>query len=150
MNKFFKPALATLVAAIAISMPITQAQTVSNTFNVSVELTSVCRSTSAANQALAFGTYTAFQESALANTTGIAIAFACTRGLAPSVAFDGGLATGSVGGLNYTLTVGAATTGTGTGNSETYSYTITGSIAAAQAGDALASVTDDRTLILTY
>ncbi len=164
MNKFFKPALATFVAAIAMSTPITQAQSVSNAFDVSVTLTSQCKATATGTQTLAFGTYVAFQPEAK-TASGVALTFECTRGFTPaSVTFDttAGTATGGglLAGLNYNLqfasaavVAGNAATSAAIGTADTRTYAITGTIAAAQAGAALgasATATHTRTLIITY
>jgi hypothetical protein len=142
-----------------------QAATTSNNFNVSVTLSSQCQATNSGTQTVGFGTYTAFQGSAI-NPAAINLTFQCTRGFPPvSVAFDvvNGTAAG-VGvlqGLQYTLTAGApstvagtnATTGTiGTGDAVTYA--ISGTMPANQAGTCATGscgpTSHVRTLIVTF
>jgi len=164
MNKFLKPVLATFAAGLAMSMPITQAQTVSNAFDVSVTLTSQCKATASGTQTLEFGTYTAFQAAAL-TASGVSLEFECTRGFTPAgVAFDSSEGTsiggGVLAGLNYDLEFADAVVVDGDaatsaaadiGSGDTRTYAITGSIAAAQAGtDTAALASHTRTLIITY
>jgi len=164
MKNFLKPAVATLITGLAISMPVTQAQTVSNAFEVTVTLVSQCKAISSGTQTLGFGTYTAFQVAPL-TASGVSLVFECTRGFTPSsVAFDvvngTALGGGVLAGLNYDLEFAAAAVAGGTaatsavgdiGTADTRTYAITGSIAAAQAGtDAAALASHARTLIITY
>jgi hypothetical protein len=145
------------------------AATANANFDVTVALTTQCRVASGSATALGFGTYTAFQGTALAATPAT-ITFECTRGLAaPTIAFNSGVdmttsaagatATGEgvVGGLRYTLAVGAATVTAGTaatttaiGTAATYAHSITGSIPANQAGTSGAATTQARSLVITY
>lgn len=163
MNRYIRPALATF-AILATSMPVTQAADISNSFAVTVSLTSLCRAKDSGTKTLAFGTYTAFQTGAQ-TATGINIEFECTRGFAPtSVAFDttNGTATGGgvLAGLNYDInfatavvTGGTAATSTADaiGTADVRSYAITGSMPAAQAGaTATGEQSHNRTLIITY
>lgn len=145
------------------------AATASANFDVTVTLTSQCRVASGSATALGFGAYTAFQGTAL-SATPVSITFECTRGLAaPTVAFNSGTdmttsaagatATGEgvVGGLRYTLAVGAATVTAGTaastssiGSATTYAHSVSGSIPAGQAGTSGAATTQARSLVITY
>ena len=169
-----------LIAAGLASMlalaPVAQAaQTVSGNFNVTVTLTSRC--TIAAIGDLAFGTYTAFQAGAQ-TATPVTATLSCTRGLLPSgitAAFDTGTdataapaATNAVGsgvlaGLLYNITATPGTVGAGSaatagpagvggsiGTPDSRPFSITGTMPAAQAGDASASATQVRTLTITY
>jgi hypothetical protein len=170
-----KKILALAVAALALLVafiPAARAAVVSSDFNVSVTLTAVCTATNSNTQTVNFGTYTAFgSASTPAPTAGLT--FNCTRGLAaPTVAFDttNGTAIGGgvLAGLNYDLNVGAPViaAGTpatsapgGTGTADAYTYTVTGSMAAGQAGDCgggtatactPATASHVRQLIVTY
>lgn len=136
-----------------------------DTFNVTVGLTSTCSVKTAAG-ALAF-TYVAFQPGA-ATATPTSTVFQCTRGLSASFAFDstGGTASaagtsitgaGVVGGLTYTMagsasksTSGAAPTATTGAGADEYTVAITGSMAGGQAGDASATASAVRTLTISY
>jgi hypothetical protein len=162
MHKMLKTTLA-VSGLFAISMPLTQAADISNDFTVSVTLSSQCEAKDSATKTLAFGTYTAFQDTAL-NATGINIEFQCTRGLAPtSVAFDtaNGTAAGGgvIAGLNYDMEFAAAVVTDGDeatsavgeiGTADVRSYAISGTMAAEQAGTDGATASHTRTLIVTY
>ena len=150
--------------ALATAIP-ASAGTVSNGFNVSVNLASRCIATNVSAPTLDFGSYTAFQASAATPATPVTLTFDCTRGLAPvSVAFDttNGTAAG-VGvlvGLQYSLSASAASVINGTaasttsiGTADAVSYSVTGSMPALQAGSCGAATcagTHLRTLIVTY
>jgi hypothetical protein len=155
-----------IAAALALATAIpASAGTVSNGFNVSVNLASKCVATNVSAPTLDFGTYTAFQGSAAVPATPVTMTFDCTRGLAPvSVAFDttNGTAAG-VGvlvGLQYSLTPTALATVAGTaastatiGTADAVSYSITGSMPSNQAGTcgtATCAGSHLRTLIVTY
>lgn len=106
--------LLTLVAAAAFStlVPTAHAQTASNNFDVTVNLSSQCRAANNGTQTVDFGTYTAFQAGIQGSSTANLV-FDCTRGFAPTtVAFDtvNGTAAGVgvLAGLQYTLTAAAA------------------------------------------
>ena len=152
-----KLALVSLLGLVTTFGNLAHAATANANFSVDVTLTTQCRVVGTATPSLAF-TYTAFSASAVSQTSPVAITFECTRNLAlPSVAFDGGTPIGVVGGLQYTLAASAATVTAGSaastssiGSATTYGYSITGSMPAAQAGDATASATAARTLIITY
>jgi hypothetical protein len=170
-----KIALISAMAATAFTSSFSaQAATLDGNFSVSVTLTSVCKLKTTTAPTLNFGTYVAFQTTALPNTTGVNIEFECTRGYtaAPTVSLDTGVdkaaaavgatttGEGVVAGLNYTLAVaaGAKTAGTdatagapGTlGSADVYLYKITGSIPANQAGDFSKATTQARVLTITY
>lgn len=169
MKKLLK-ALLTSVALIAAAIPATQAAGVSQPFNVTVTLTSVC--TMATIGELAFGTYVAFQGSAQPATPSNAT-LTCTRGLTGVTAnFDtttvigstgalaAGTATGAgvIAGLQYTISATPGTTAPGTaasagdiGTPDTRPYAIAGSMLANQAGTAATGVqTQVRTLTVNY
>jgi spore coat protein U-like protein len=163
MNKYIRPVLAGF-AMLTISLPASQAADISNTFAVTVSLTSQCRAKDSGTKTLAFGTYTAFQTGAQ-SATGINIEFECTRGFAPtSVAFDttNGTAIGGgvLAGLNYDIDFAAAVVTAGTaatsaaasiGTADLRSYAITGTMPANQAGaTATGEQSHNRMLIVTY
>ena len=153
----------TLVAAlslIALSMSAqAQAATVAQSFNVTASLTAQCVSNNAAPADVNFGTYTAFGTAATPAPT-TAITFRCTKGYAasPTASLGVGGTSGTICGLAYTLGIGAgvktagASGAAGTvGTYDVYSYTITGAMAAGQAGDSsivIAPVV--HTLTITY
>ncbi|MFW5431631.1 MAG: spore coat protein U domain-containing protein [Methylophilaceae bacterium] len=164
MNKL----LATLIASSALlvtAMPASSAVTASNSFDVSVTLSSQCKATNSGSTTVDFGTYTAFQPAA-ATGTPVNLTFDCTRGFSPaSVAFDTANGTaagvGVLQGLQYTLTDGAATTVAGTaastatiGTADVKTYNITGTMPANQAGTCAAGscgpTSHTRTLIVTF
>lgn len=147
-----------------------QAATVGGNFNVTVTLTSKC--TMAAVSDLAFGTYTSFQSGAQI-APAITATLTCTRGMLASgvtAAFDiiaagstaAASATNAVGagvlaGLQYDITAipsvvipGAAATASSIGTADTRPFTINGTMAADQAGNAAAAITQIRTLTITY
>ena len=162
MKTMIKTTLA-VSALFAVSMPLTQAADIANTFDVEVVLSAQCRAKDDATKTLDFGTYTAFQAT-VKNATGINIEFECTRGLAPSsVAFDttNGTAAGGgvVGGLNYDMafatavvTAGDAATSAADdiGTADVRSYAISGTMGADQAGATAGALTHERTLIVSY
>lgn len=169
MNKF----LATLISSITLfvaTMPVANAASVTQPFNVTVTLTSVC--TMAAIGDLAFGTYTAFQAAAQTATSTTAT-LTCTRGLTGVTAnFDTTGAIGSTGaaaaptavgagviaGLEYNITAtpgsttaGAAASSTSIGAADSRPYTIAGTMPSGQAGTAATGVlTQVRTLTVNY
>lgn len=162
MKKVIRSVLA-LSALASVSTSLTHAADISNDFNVTVTLSSQCRAVDSGTKTLAFGTYTAFQATAL-DATEIDIEFECTRGLVPTtVAFDvvngtdvGG---GVLAGLNYDLAFAAAVVTDGTdatsaandiGTADLRSYEISGSMPALQAGEVGAPVSHTRTLIVSY
>ena len=156
--------LLSIVAAAAFSflVPTAQAQTASNDFNVTVNLSSQCRASNSGTQTVDFGTYTAFQAGNQGSTTANLV-FECTRGFAPTtVAFDtvNGTAAGVgvLAGLQYTLTTAAAVVTAGTpattgtiGSGDARQYAVSGTMPAGQAGTAPSGAASHvRTLILTY
>lgn len=149
----------------SVAMP-AWAASIDNQFKVSVSLSSQCKAVSSGTKTLDFGTYTAFQADPI-TSAGITIQFECTRGFAPSsVDFDvvNGTAIGGgvLAGLNYDLEASAAVVTAGTsatsaaasiGTADIRTYTVTGTIAADQAGagtTATAPASHTRTLIVTY
>jgi hypothetical protein len=127
------------------------ATTATNTFNVSIALTSVCEITTVPTAA-SF-TYSSFQASAATFTD--AIIMRCTNTLPiSSVALDQTSVTDSATNLAYTLALGTVPSA-GTGAAQ--SIAITGTMAAGQAGTcATASCTNtsssnkQRTITVTY
>lgn len=128
-----------------------QAATVGQAFNVTATLTSVCASNNTGPTDVNFGAYTSFGSAATPAPT-TTISFKCTRGAtAPSgVALNS--TTGSIKGVNYSLAIGGVVAAPGTaGNPDLYSYTITGTMAAGQAGDVNAAAGPVvHTLTITY
>jgi spore coat protein U-like protein len=159
------------LASMLTLVPAAQAATVAGSFNVTVSLTSFC--SMAVIGDLAFGTYVAYQVGAQTATPTTAT-LTCTRGMLLSgitAAFDTG-ATGStaaaaaanavgagvLAGLQYditatpgTVTAGAAATASSIGGSDSRPYTISGTMLAAQPGNAtVGAVSQSRTLTITY
>lgn len=161
MKKNIRLALA--ASPLLVALPLTQAADITNSFDVTVTLSAQCRAKDNGTKTLAFGTYTAFQGSAL-NATGINIEFECTRGLVPTaVAFDttNGTAIGGgvLAGLNYDMNFAAAVVTAGTasssaandiGTADLRSYAISGSMPAGQAGELLLPASHTRQLIVSY
>jgi hypothetical protein len=156
-----KKILATAILA-ALFIPAAHAVNVTNNFTVAVNLSSQCRASNNNTQTIDFGTYTAFVGPSVAAPTA-ALTFDCTRGFAPtSVAFDttNGLATGEgvLAGLQYGLSAAAAVVTNGNaattasiGTADSRSYTVTGSMAAGQAGTGAGGAASHiRQLIVTY
>jgi spore coat protein U-like protein len=145
------------------------AATTSGNFNVTVTLTAAC--TIASISDLAFGTYTAFQGSAL-NATPTTATLTCSRGLTGVTANFDTVATGAtaaaaatnavgagiIGGLQYDITATPGTVTTGTeatassiGTADSRPYSITGSMPANQAGTTPGGAkTQQRTLTINY
>jgi Spore Coat Protein U domain len=155
------------VALLAMSVSAVQAATLGPaTFNVTASLSAACSITSVGTPTIAFGTYTAFQATALNATSPITIQ--CTRSLAaPTFAFDGATGYGVLAGLNYNVTAASAITTVGTaatavaggiGTADVRTITLTGSMAAGQAGTCAgatatacaATQTAVRTITITY
>lgn len=137
----------------AVSMS-AQALTVAQNFNVTATLASRCVTNNATPTDLAFGTYTAFGP--LVTATPTTISFKCTRNgpaITAAVLTGGtGGTTGTIAGLDYVLVLGAVSAVPGTApNPDVYNYTVTGTMAAGQAGDATApSAAVAHTLTITY
>ena len=117
-------------------------------FSVSILNPAVCSITSIQN--IAFGTYVAFQITALVSPVANAVVN-CTSKLPYTMALD--TTSGVVIGLNYSLatswTAGSQLRGTGPGQT----YTITGTMPSGQAGTCSTSScsgSDTRTLTITY
>lgn len=136
--------LAGLVSASA------QAATATNTFDVTINLTSVCKISTVPT--IAF-TYTSFQSAAAPASSSFDVL--CTNTLPiTSITLDSAGVTDSATNLAYTLALGAVPTA-GTGAAQTIS--ITGSMAADQAGTCATATCDNalatnktRTLTITY
>lgn len=168
-----KLAAATIAATLLASGA--QAATMTQDFDVKVNLTAACRVQNGpiAKPVLDFGVYTAFVGAATpAPTNNITIE--CTRNLAaPTLDIDGTAVNGTtklyglLAGLNYSVTAsssaptaGNAATATagGIGSADTRTITLTGDMAALQAGEcsnttaaACAGVkTNTHTLTVTY
>lgn len=118
-------------------------QTAVDTFGVNISTPAQCVISTPPGP-VNFGTYVAFGAAAAASTT---FGVTCTKYLSYTLALDA--AAGVVTGLNYVLSVPAA--GVGTGLQQLLS--ITGNMAAGQAGQCASSSctgTDTRTLTLSY
>lgn len=144
------------------------AATVAGNFNVTVTLISKCTMSTVSD--LEFGTYTAFQVAAQTASPIIAT-LSCTRGLTGiTAAFDilavgstaaatatNGVGAGVLAGLEYNITAtpgvvvaGTAATASSIGTADSRPFTISGTMPAAQAGDASLVSTQVRTLTITY
>ena len=144
-----KKQLITVAVAGALSMAAASANaaTVGQSFNVQVALTAVCLTNNAAPTAVDFGTYTAFGTASVPAPTSV-VSFKCTKNVTiSSVTLDG--ATPSVAGLTYSLGIGADVQSS-VSDYTVHSYTLTGSMAAGQAGDTAAATTQSRTLTIAY
>jgi|KBSMisStaDraftv2_1062788.scaffolds.fasta_scaffold818648_2 spore coat protein U-like protein len=152
---------ATAIAA-ALAAPNAQAGSTSGTFNVNVTLTSACTLSAVTNLAFA---YTSLQ-AAVANATGGGFSVSCTNSLPYTFGLQSGNGAATPPGastisvtdnavnLDYSLGLNAAG---GTGNGVAQSYSVTGTMAASQAGTcATASCTNaaatnkTHTLIVNY
>lgn len=160
---------AAVAATFGAAIPAAQAATVTQPFNVTVTLTSVC--TMGAITDLAFGTYTAFQ-AGIQTATPTTATLTCTRGLtgvtanfdttAPgstaAVAAANAVGAGVIQGLQYDITAtpgavvpGAAATASFIGGADTRPYSITGTMPANQAGDPTQNLSPQvRTLTVNY
>ncbi|MCX7255481.1 MAG: hypothetical protein NTZ64_01790 [Polaromonas sp.] len=170
MKKFLISTV-TAAALLASVTPVALASTVASDFTVSVQLAAQCQALNTGTQTVDFGTYTAF---GAAKTASANLTFNCTRGLAiPTFSFDAtnGSAAGYgvLAGLNYglsaadTRTVGSAATAVagGVGSATLHTVTISGTMAAGQAGECLVAnstaascestaTSHVRTLTVTY
>ena len=164
---------AAMAAMFGAMIPAAQAAVVSQPFNVTVTLTSVC--TMAAIGNLAFGTYVAFQGGGQ-TATPTSATLTCTRGLtgvtanfdttAPgstaAAAATNAVGAGVIAGLQYDITAtpggvgtaaGTAATASSIGTAATIVYDITGTMPGGQAGtctSASCPATQARTLTVTY
>lgn len=136
-----------LLAMLALAVP-AHAATATANFNVTATLTSKCEITTAPAD-VAF-TYTSFQ-AGIQNSTGGVFEVRCTNSLPYSLSVSP--TTGTVIGLNYSISVPAASfTGTGLN----VSHTVSGTMAADQAGTCNASPpatcagSNVHTLTVTY
>jgi len=124
---------------------LTTTKTISNTFLVTITNQAVCLVTSIGN--VAFGTYVAFRNTALAATPANVV-LNCTPQLNYNLSLDA--STGAVAGLNYSLSLSASSSsGTGPGQTQT----ISGNMPANQAGTcgtASCTASDPRVLTITY
>ena len=147
MKKILLPLAAATSLVMAVSAGATS--TPPSSFNVTVNLTSACSVTSAPTP-VAFN-YTSGQTSAAAPTAGSgAFQVTCTNLLPYTMALDATSGTFTTVGLNYTLSLSAASA---TGNGSAQSFTVGGSIAANQSGSgagASCSDTSARTLTISY
>lgn len=170
MKKFLISTV-TAAALLASVTPVALASTVASDFTVSVQLAAQCQALNTGTQTVDFGTYTAF---GAAKTASANLTFNCTRGLAiPTFSFDAtnGSAAGYgvLAGLNYglsaadTRTAGSAATAVagGVGSATLHTVTISGTMAAGQAGECLVAnstaascestaTSHVRTLTVTY
>jgi Spore Coat Protein U domain len=151
-----KIALIAALGLMGMGSAFAQATTVGSSFIVQVNLTSKCQ-VKTAGTALDFGNYTAFGNTHTSAPT-TSIVFECTRGLAPTVAFntDNGTSSlanttatgeGVLAGLRYTLSVAAPSVSLGAaatagangvngsnGGADERTYIVTGGMDANQAG----------------
>ena len=170
MKKLLSIAALSMLSLSSLVTAPAQAANVGSGFNVSVNLTSTCVINVAAT-ALDFGVYTAFGAAATPAPT-TAVTFKCTQGFGPTaVQFDtvpalstasaaGATATGGgvISGLLYSLSVaapvttgGAAATNAAGAGADIKTYTVTGGMAAGQAGSgAGGAASQARTLTITY
>ncbi len=157
-----KIALIAAMGLMGMGSAMAQSLNVQNNFDVTVNLLSRCTLTAPATTTLGFGNYTAFGSAISSNA--VAYTLNCTRGFgSPVVTFDdlgsNGTTAGAgvVGGLRYTIdsTISATTPGdaadaTTAGTADTRTVTLTGQMAAGQAGTQGASGTQARQLTITY
>lgn len=143
--------LALALASIA-TLPV-QAATATGQFDVTINLTSACLYTKTSDVAF---TYTSFQTTAQAETTSGGFTIQCTNSLPYTLALDSTAVLDAAVDLNYTLALSAPS---GTGNGSAQSISVTGSIAADQAGKCATaggicsnsgSINKTRTLTITY
>lgn len=144
-----------LIASLALSglliSATAQAATVGQAFNVTATLTSVCASNNTTPSDVNFGAYTSFGAAATPAPT-TTLSFKCTRNSAGPISVALNSTTGAIKGVNYSLAIGAPVAAPGAaGAPDIYSYTITGTMAAGQAGDASAAAGPVvHTLTVTY
>jgi len=173
MKKFKMNKLAlTSIAAIAIFSVASgsKAATLTQGVDINVDLTAACTIVGApiVNPVLNFGVYTAFVGAATPAPTA-SFQIDCTRSLAAPT-FDFGASNpdyGVLAGLNYSVSASSVVTTAGTaatavlggvGSADRYTITLTGGMAAGQAGDCAAGTaaacagvqTATRTLTVTY
>ena len=151
-----KLALVTALAltALAIAPAKAQAATATGNFDVTIALTSACIYAKTSDVAFS---YTSFQSTAQAQTTSGGFTVKCTNNLPYTMALDAaGSYTDQATNLAYTLALSAAGA-TGSGLAQPYS--VTGTIAASQAGNCATtggactnalSTNKTRTLTITY
>jgi Spore Coat Protein U domain len=151
-------ALSMLALSSLLTAPAQATTSVGQAFNVTATLSAQCASNNTSPADVAFGTYTAFGGPAVTAPT-TTISFKCTRNMpAPlSATLTGGVGstsgtTGTIAGLAYTLSLGSVVAVPGTAPApNVYNYTITGTMAAGQAGDTSASsAAVVHTLTITY
>lgn len=128
-----------------------QAATVGQAFNVTATLTTACASNNTTPTDVNFGAYTSFGAAATPAPT-TTISFKCTRNSVGPTAVALNSTTGAIKGVNYSLAIGGVVAAPGAaGSPDIYSYTITGTMAAGQAGDATAAAGPVvHTLTITY
>jgi len=147
--KFLMKTLVPVAAAALFvgAIPGADAATTQSGFNVTVNLTGLCKINSISDVAFS---YTSFQTSA-STATGGAVSVSCTNSLGYTLSLDS--TSGTVSGLNYTIGL-SGTTGTGSGSAQ--SFTITGNMPANQsgtcatAGGACTGTDATHTLTVTY
>jgi Spore Coat Protein U domain len=142
--------LIALLGFVGAGTGVATAGTAVGNFNVNITLTSVCQLTGPADLDFA---YTSFQPGASAGSGG-AFSVQCTNLLPYTIALDQTAVIDNAVNLAYTLGLSAAG-GTGTGVAQAYS--VTGSMAASQAGNCAtgsctnaAATNKTRTLTITY
>jgi Spore Coat Protein U domain len=155
MRKLLSTAALSMLALYSLLSAPAQAAAVGQAFNVTATLSAQCASNNTAPADVAFGTYTAFGGPAVVAPT-TTISFKCTRNMAAplNAVLTGGTGgtSGTIAGLDYTLVLGSAVAVPGVAPAPNiYNYTITGTMAAGQAGDATASTAAVvHTLTITY
>jgi len=149
MNKILKSALA--VAAVTFAIPAAQAATVTDTFDVVVNLTPACRISTAPGDITV--NYTAFAAAATGTTNFVV---QCSAGLLYSVTMPISGANNISTNLGLTnsvaITAGGTTNVAGTvaGNTHTITATVGGNEAGTCAGPGVCTATNTYTLTITY
>ena len=147
-----KKLLALLALALAgvATLPV---QAATGQFDVSISLAGTCKYVKTSDVAF---TYTSLQTGAQSETTAGGFTVQCTKNLVYTLALDSTSVTDAAVDLAYTL---ALSSGGGTGDGSAQAYSVTGSIAAGQAGKCAtaggactnsASANKTRTLTITY
>jgi spore coat protein U-like protein len=152
MKKFLSLSAFALLALSSLVATQSQAATATGTFLVGINLTSACVYAKTADVAFS---YTSFQVGAATATAG-GFTLQCTNSLPYTLALDATSVTDLATNLAYTVALSAVS---GTGSGVAQSYSVTGSMAAAQAGTCAtaggactnsASTNKTRTLTITY
>lgn len=138
------------VIAAAFGFTAAHAGTEPSTFAVAATLSATCQATNSGAATVDFGPVVAFDTTPISNATAD-VTFKCTQGLSPTASL-GGATSGTVRGLAYNLSVGSGVLAAGgsaaTGN--VYTFTVTGTMAAGQAGNTADPATKNHTLTITF